>query len=359
MTKTDLGATEWRIEDDVIRLRAWGTETSYPLPAPPVDGLMIGTHDSCGLRLVDSSGHTSRKHARCERRKHGWVVVDLDSKNGIRLDGARRPEVRLEPGVELGVGGLTLIAESRRLIELRAFISRLLGWAADKADLVDHALRAIRMAATRRMPLVLCGDGELALIAQALHRHALGLERPFVVSDPRRREVNANVRSAENTETGMEAVRRARGGTLCVWAKRLPRDFDAVSAALRDPATKVQLVVCVDSPRQSRPYNVEPVVIPPLKSRSREVGRVIFEYSEEAAAELTAPPLSVADREWLQKHSSSSVSEIEKGTRRLVAIRQHGNNLSAAAKVLGMAPISLSRWIGRRALPGTDPRKPR
>jgi len=42
--------------------------------------------------------------------------------------------------------------------------------------------------------------------------------------------------------------------------------------------------------------------------------------------------------------------DIEKATLRLVAIRE-SRNLSAAAARLGMAPVSLSRWIGRRKLP--------
>jgi hypothetical protein len=46
-----------------------------------------------------------------------------------------------------------------------------------------------------------------------------------------------------------------------------------------------------------------------------------------------------------------SLSEIEKGTRRLLAIRQHDDNTASAARALGMASISLARWIGRRALP--------
>jgi hypothetical protein len=42
--------------------------------------------------------------------------------------------------------------------------------------------------------------------------------------------------------------------------------------------------------------------------------------------------------------------DIEKATLRLVAIRE-SRNLSSAAARLGMAPVSLSRWIGRRKLP--------
>jgi hypothetical protein len=352
-TRTDSGATEWRIADEVVQLREWATDNTHRLPAAPVDSLMVGTADSCLFRLVDPSGHTSREHARLERRKHGWIVRDLDSKNGIRIDGARRPDGRLEPGVELGIGRLTLLAESRLFMELRAFLCLLLGWSSDKLDDVDHALRAIRLAATRRVPLVLCGQDDLTQIAKAIHRHALGVLRPFVVSDPRRREGDENVRAPENTESGMAAVGRALGGSLCVWSKRLPRDFTEVRVALRDPAVRVQLIICIDSPRQSKPYCVDPIVIPALKTRSQEIPRIIAEYVDDAAIDLSATiRLNAADRDWVAKYSASSIAEIEKGTRRLLAIRHYDNNVTAASRALGMAPISLFRWVGRRGLPG-------
>jgi hypothetical protein len=52
------------------------------------------------------------------------------------------------------------------------------------------------------------------------------------------------------------------------------------------------------------------------------------------------------------KHSASSISEIEKATIRIIALRQHDDNKSAAARCLGMAPISLCRWFDR---PGVRP----
>lgn len=351
-TKTDCGVTEWRIQDEVTHLRGWGTDLALSLPPPPVDCALLGTADTCGkLQLVDPSGHTSREHARLQRQKRGWTVVDL-SKNGVRVDGARRTEVLLAPGIELGVGNLILIAESRLYVELRRFIARLLGWGSNKNAAVDFALRAVRHAATRRGPLVLCGAGDLTQIAFAIHRHTLGADRPFVVSDPRRRESDGNVRAVENAETGMAAVQRARGGSLCVWSKRLPQDFKKVQLALRDPATRAQLIVCTEVLRHSKPYHVEPIVVPPLKIRSSEIPRIIAEYAEDAAVEFAATArLSADDRGWILKYSASSISEIEKGARRLLAIRKHKDNVTAAAKELGMAAPSLLRWIGRRALP--------
>ena len=323
----------------------------HRLPQAPWDSAVIGTADTCSLQVVDPSGYTSREHARLERGTMGWMVRDLDSKNGTRVDGARRSEVQLEPGIELGVGGLTLLAESRRFIELRSFIARLLGWTADKMPMVDFALRSIRLAATGRLPLVLCGPGDLISVAHAIHRHTIGITKPFVVCDRRRREGEASVRSAGNIKTGIAAMRGALGGSLCMWSRRLPHDFAEVRLALRDPKTRVQLIVCAES-RRTKPYHVEPIVIPALSRRPQEITRIIDECAHEVAATVSATVhLTAADRDWILRNSASSISEIEKGTRRLLAIRNHDDNTAAAARSLGMAPISLARWIGRRALP--------
>src|SRR5439155_25367341 len=98
--------------------------------------------------------------------------------------------------------------------------------------------------------------GDLTQVAHAIHRYALGSDRPFVVSDPRRRDARGNVRAADNAETGMAATQRAFGGSLCVWSKRLPPDFEHVRIALRRPEMHVLLIVCTEAPRHSKPYYV-------------------------------------------------------------------------------------------------------
>ena len=313
---------------------------------------MVGASASCALRLDDPSGQVSRVHASLIHDQARWRLRDAGSMNGMRVDGARRAEIILEPGIEIGIGGLTLIAESRRWIALRGFLARLLGWRSDRTEVVDRALRSIRMAAARRTALVLCGDGDLVPTARSIHRHAQGGDRPFIVCDPRRRRSKATVRSAENYETGMEALAAAHGGSLCVRNRRLPRDFEQVVAALRDPATRVQLVVCAGHTDDCRSYLASPITVSSLAGREAELDRIIDEYAEDAVAELGAPRVGFlpADHAWVREHAASSLPEIEKATLRLVALR-HSRNLSHAAARLGMAPVSLSRWIGRREMP--------
>ncbi|HZJ67019.1 MAG TPA: hypothetical protein VFD36_26115, partial [Kofleriaceae bacterium] len=138
----------------------------------------------------------------------------------------------------------------------------------------------------------------------------------------------------------------------CVRSQRLPRDFAAVVAALRDPACQVQLAVCTEEPADCEPYLAVPIVVPPLAGRADEIDRVITEYAEDAMIDLGARRSGFVsvDREWVRVHSAATLPDIEKGTLRLVAIRE-SRNISNAAARLGMAPVSLSRWIGRRTLP--------
>ncbi len=349
-TVTDPAADEWLIDDDVTHLREWGTRRVHVLPA--IDELTIGAADACALQLHDPLRCVSRRHARLSRERSRWMLRDLGSKNGTRLDGARRTVFPLEPGVEVGIGRITLIAESRALVALHGFLGRLLGWRDSGLPALDRALRAVRRAATRRGPLIVCGDGDLVPIAHGLHRRALGEGRPFVVCDPRRGSAAATVRAAASHAEGMAAMEAAAGGTLCVRARRLPLDFRDVSLALRDPASRVQLIVCTDDPADARTLLADPLVISPLSRRRAELGRIVDEYAEDACASLGAGPegFTQADRAWVLEHSASSLPEIEKGTRRLVAIRQAGS-ISRAAARLGMSHVALAQWIGRRRLP--------
>jgi hypothetical protein len=351
-TKTDPTAEGWSFDDNIVRLREWGADRVYMLPSTG-EGL-IGTAVACQIRLQDKTDRASRKHARIWREDDRWMIEDAGSKNGLRLDGVRvgNAPFPIEPGVELGLGGITLLAESARLIALRGFLSRVLGWKSDRTTTVDHALRSIRLAAAQRVGLVLSGDAELVAIAHSIHRCSLGPDRPFVACDPRRVTSKESVRAVENHAQGLLALEAARGGSLCVLGARLPRDYAQVLLRLRDPDTRVQLVYCSNKRESSDGLLSTPIDIPPLADRADELLRIVDEYARDAVAELgvTRDAFTKQDHAWVMKHAASSLGEIEKATLRLTAMRLCGSAGRAAAR-LGMAPVSLSRWIGRRKLP--------
>jgi hypothetical protein len=66
------------------------------------EALLIGRHPSCDVVVADDT--VSRRHAQLTFRDGGWVLQDLDSTNGTRLNGQSVGRCRLRPGDQLGLG---------------------------------------------------------------------------------------------------------------------------------------------------------------------------------------------------------------------------------------------------------------
>lgn len=221
--------------------------------------------------------------------------------------------------------------------KLRSFLERILGFNNHRE--IDDAIRLIQMASTYQFPLILCGHDDLVSIARSLHHHIS--DGRFVVCDPRRKQTIETVRSAENIENGMVALAAANHGSLCIRAMRPPHDIDKI---MRSPAS-VQIIVC--STRE--PYYIKSIRIPPLTLRTSEIDKIIWSYANDAICKLSAYDDSFTDEDhtWVKMHACDSLSDIEKATMRLVALRV-ARNRSNAAEILGMAPVSLARWKERR-----------
>lgn len=353
-TRTDpVGLREWMIDDEVTRLREWGSDRTYDLPRTTANAeLTVGSASTCEIRLDDGWRSVSRRHARLVREPSGWVMHDAGSKNGLWLDNGRRLAIGLAPGVEVGIGSLTLIAESDRLVALRSIFSRLLGWSDDHRGIVDRALRSLRMSATLAAPLVLCGEGNLVEVARQIHRAAFGNARRFIVCDPRRRHSDATSRSAESRKTLTEAIEAARGGTICVWSSRLPVDFDERREDLRQRDVRARLVVCYRDPEVPRETCAAVVRIPPLSERRAEIDAIIDAYAADVIVELGARAKSSGvsrhERDWLRQRRPSSISELARAVERVVAIREIGS-IERAAEWLGISRVGLSSWLNRRS----------
>jgi hypothetical protein len=358
--------------DRVIRLREWGTNKTHilPQPQPPYQGWLVGSSPECLLQINDI--RVSPTHADLSYQRGAWWIRDLwwirDGGGGsercqddahraeharvpeLRQDGVPRWEFALVSGVEVGIGATTLIAESPCSIALRDFCARLLGWGDAHMSAVDHALRALRLAMGCRSPLILRGDEDLVPIAYALHRLTLGVDAPFAVCDPRRQTVDASVRSHANYQSGMVAFTNTVGGTLCMRSRR-PDDFAELLARLHEPDPRVALMICA-----SRNVHLEyfaapvPICVPSLKERAMELPRIVEAYAADAIAALRPERpeylFTADDLRWVIARAATSLAEIEKATLRIVAIRTSANIRQAAAR-LGMAPVSLSRWLNR------------
>jgi hypothetical protein len=67
------------------------------------DTLLVGRHPSCDVVLTGSA--VSRRHARLRFRDGGWVLQDLDSRNGTTVNTVRVGRCRLRPGDVVDFGG--------------------------------------------------------------------------------------------------------------------------------------------------------------------------------------------------------------------------------------------------------------
>jgi hypothetical protein len=228
---------------------------------------------------------------------------------------------------------------------LLGFLSRLLGW--DDTRAVERALRSVNLASMHQAALVLCGDGDLVQVARGLHRRMLGDERPFVLCDPQSRGNNARA-ALEHHKTGMDAIRAATDGLVCMRSKRLPRDFGALATAFCDADTRVQLIICGARPPDRTELVMAPIEIPAVSTRGHELDRIIDEYAQDAAVALrSSAQFTKTDRDWVRAYSATSLPDIEKGARRIVALRE-GGNVARAAELLGMSHAGLGEWFAYR-----------
>jgi len=72
---------------------------------------VIGRSRDCDV--VVSDPNVSRRHAEVRREEEGWAVVDLDSTNGVKVNGRRVEHAPLRPGdrIRIGVTDLTFELE--------------------------------------------------------------------------------------------------------------------------------------------------------------------------------------------------------------------------------------------------------
>lgn len=344
-TKTDDLSGNGVLDDAITQLRVWGTRTIYRLD-PANAPIFIGKKSGCGIRIPDGSDHASRVHAELNMIGGRWWLTNR-SKNGTSFDGAVLPASALEPGVEIGMASTKFVAESDRLVELRHALERMIGWHERYYESIDVAVSEIRLAAARRAILVLHGQAHLSAVAAELHELTLGRQRPFVLCRLTKSRDTEDI-SAESFRSARAALAAAAGGTVCV-SGRPPGDLREMLLEMRAPGCRTQLVVCAEAASDATLYRARPVEITPLSYRSDELDTLIDEYAKLAARQpgMTQFHVAPAERSWIKKEASNSLTDIKVSVRRVALLRRVGS-VSAAASELGVSRNSLWIWFERR-----------
>jgi hypothetical protein len=111
MRRALMGAVGWvsRLTRD---LQAAWSEPRVPVIALPAAVMTIGRASDCDCVIAEPS--VSRRHASLRRAGDRWLLRDLGSSNGTRVNGIRvTDEVEIRPGDQLNLGGVRFRAACR------------------------------------------------------------------------------------------------------------------------------------------------------------------------------------------------------------------------------------------------------
>ena len=149
-----------------------------------VDHITVGTHDSCDLRLTDPA--VSRQHFEIVLVPTGYRIRDLDSLNGVKLDGLRVFDAVVDRACTIELGStrllLTPTADSVDVpVSPQTRCGPLLGRSA-RMRRVFEVLRKVSPTPTTVLLTGESGTGK-EVAARAVHELSPRAEGPFIVVD--------------------------------------------------------------------------------------------------------------------------------------------------------------------------------
>lgn len=183
-----LGSAMHHITAEQVRSRVRQAEAALIDPSGVVvtvaDGTIVGRDPAmCDLAVLDAS--VSVVHARFARLGGAWSVLDLGSRNGTTVDGARAaPRAALAAGARVCLGDVAfcfwplgealVLAGAAGLVEvLRRGDGALVRGAGRAASLTARELRLLELLVARR---VVAGSVELAFLASGEIAISVGFE---------------------------------------------------------------------------------------------------------------------------------------------------------------------------------------
>ena len=188
------------------------------------DRIVVGTHPSCDLVLTDPT--VSRQHFEIELEPDGYRIRDLDSLNGLEVDGLRVFDARVGKSAVLTLGETRIkMRMSSAAVDVDVSPSTQCGPLRGRSVAMRKVFERIERVAPTPSTVLLTGESGTGkeVAARAIHELSPRADRPFVVVDcgalpPTliESELYGHERGAF---TGAERARKgafeaARGGTL-------------------------------------------------------------------------------------------------------------------------------------------------
>jgi len=144
---------------------------------------LIGTGPACDLRLTDRM--VSRRHVSVEATNRGLRVVDLESKNGLRVGGLSVVEAHLAGGETLALGASSVHVEAVRADPVRLPRELRFGRMIGTSPAMRRLYPLCAQLAASDVPLLIEGETGTGkeVLAEALHESGPRANQPFVVFD--------------------------------------------------------------------------------------------------------------------------------------------------------------------------------
>lgn len=200
-------------ESGAIAALRW-VHPSGQLITPLTGSIVLGRNPTSTTQLESAS--VSRQHAEVKSTAGAWLIRDLDSKNGVFINGKKVREAPLRIGDVVRLGDWLAVVEATTLDGLFGF--RNLGHGVFGGAAMLPVVETVRKTAQIGSDLLLVGETGTgkALLARALHRFA-ARKGPFVVFDcagGSEEVLEAELFGAHDEHAGIGQIPAARDGTL-------------------------------------------------------------------------------------------------------------------------------------------------
>ncbi|MGB1013778.1 MAG: sigma 54-interacting transcriptional regulator, partial [Nannocystaceae bacterium] len=322
LTASHVSPAPQQVDESTVRLRLVRNDDA-PQLALEIGGQVVGLRRRStvlGTGAVDlpiRDNFVSTRHARILKESGGYVVEDLDSKNGTHVDGVRVTRAWLRPGMTLKLGNWraqVIAPEAAKASEGSGMIGR--------SPAFRTLVRTLEKFARINQPVLIRGETGTGkeLAARELHQNSARREAPFVAVNcgaiPEglfESELFGHVRGAftgaHRNHSG--AFARAHGGTLFLdevaelpvsLQSKLLRVLEtrriAPVGSEREQEVDVRVVSATHQPIEERLDNglfredlyhrlsVLSVDLPPLRQREGDIALLLAKFARGFEKEL-------------------------------------------------------------------------